>query len=78
MYWEARKWLSGGGKLLRDDGFKELLEINYKENNSSKLQMESKEELSKRRIESPDNADAFALTFIDTTDILDEDDMEML
>lgn len=78
LHWEARKWLRDGGKLVRDDGFMELAQINYKENSSGKLQIEPKEELAKRGIQSPDNSDAFILTFIDTTAIVDGDDIEIL
>lgn len=75
LFMELRKWIrSENGKLLRNDGFLELKDINYKETNTSKLQMEPKEELSKRGIPSPDVADSLALTFITTDDIVDDDD----
>lgn len=75
LYWNLRKWLrTENGKLLRDDGFLELNEINYKENTSSKTQMESKAELAKRGVQSPDIADALALTFVPVNDIVDNDD----
>ena len=81
MYWEARKWLTDGGKVLRDDGFNEMKLINYKQTSNLKTQIEAKEALTKRetdagnRIESPDTADAFVLTFVDTGNIVDEDDI---
>lgn len=81
MYWEARNWLRGGGKLLRDNGFLEMKLINYRQQSSLKLQIEPKEEMIKRkaqdgeRIESPDTADAFILTFVDTSSIVEEDDI---
>jgi hypothetical protein len=75
MYWEARKWIrSGNGKLLKHDGFLELKDINYKETSLSKIIMESKQELLKRGVESPDTADAFALTFINVSDIVDDEE----
>jgi hypothetical protein len=74
MFWEARKWLrSENGKLVKNDGFLELKVVNYKETSSSKLQMEPKADLAKRGIVSPDTADAFALTFIPTNDIVEDD-----
>lgn len=84
MYWEARTWLrKGGGKLLRDPGFEELRLINYRQNTSLKTQIEPKEEMIKRKsldgekVESPDTADAFVLTFVDTSGILEEDDIDI-
>lgn len=82
MYWEARNWLRDGGKLKRDIGFSELKLINYKQNSSLRTQIEPKEEMTKRlsqegtKVESPDTADAFVLTFVDTSAILDEDDID--
>lgn len=82
MYWEARSWLrKEGGKLLRDPGFNEMKLINYRQNSSLRTQIEPKEEMIKRlategqKIESPDTADAFVLTFVDTSSIVDEDDI---
>lgn len=82
MYWEARKWLlKEGGTLLRDDGFGELKLINYKQNSSLNTQIEPKLEMIKRKAaegikaESPDTADAFVLTFVDTSSIVEEDDI---
>jgi hypothetical protein len=82
MYWQARKWLmTQDGKLLSDDGFLELKLINYRQNSSLKLQIEPKEEMIKRlsdegvKVESPDTADAFVLTFVDTSSIVEADDI---
>lgn len=82
MYWEARTWLrKEGGKLLRDGGFLELKMVNYRQNSSLKTQIEPKEEMIKRlslegvKVESPDTADAFVLTFVDTSAIVDVDDI---
>lgn len=82
MYWEARTWLMrAGGKLLRDPGFLELKLINYRQNNSLRTQIEPKQEMIKRmsaegtKVESPDTADAFVLTFVDTSSIVEEDDI---
>jgi hypothetical protein len=82
MYWEARKWLiKEGGTLLRDDGFLELKLVNYKQNSSLNTQIEPKLEMIKRlalngvKAQSPDTADAFVLTFVDTSSIVEEDDI---
>lgn len=82
MYWQVRKWLKAeGGKLVRDDGFLELGLINYKQSSTDKIQIEPKEEMIKRKalagekVESPDTADALALTFVDTSTIVEDDDI---
>lgn len=81
MYWESRNWLREGGKLVRDVGFLELKMINYRQNSSLKTQIEPKEEMLKRlsaegvKVESPDTADGFVLTFVDTSGIVEEDDI---
>ena len=82
MYWQARQWLKKDeGKLYRNVGFLEMKLVNYRQNASLKLQIEPKEEMIKRkaqegaRIESPDTADAFVLTFVDTSTIVEEDDI---
>lgn len=81
MYWQARTWLKDGGKLLRDVGFSEMKLINYKQDSSLRTQIEPKEAMMKRlslegtKVESPDTADAFVLTFVDTSAIVDEDDI---
>jgi hypothetical protein len=82
MYWTARKWLKKEkGQLLRDIGFQEMKLIYYKQNTSLRLQIEPKDEMIKRKsnegdkVQSPDTADAFVLTFVDTRSIVDEDDI---
>jgi len=82
MYWEARTWLrKEQGKLYRDNGFLELKLLNYRQNSSLRTQIEPKEEMIKRsaqegiKAESPDTADAFVLTFVDVSGIVDEDDI---
>ena len=81
----VRKWVrKENGKLVKfgetdeDNGFLELKEINYKENASSKIIMESKDKLAERGIESPDTADALALTFINVSDIAEDDDTDII
>lgn len=82
MYWQLRRWLKAeSGKLVRDSGFNELKMIYYKRNSSDRTQIEPKEEMVKREakegntVESPDTADALVLTFVDTSSIVEEDDI---
>lgn len=82
MAWEARKWLrADGGKLLRDPGFEECKLIYYKTSNTGKTQMEPKLDMIKRnsaegkKVESPDTFDGFILTFVNTSSIIEEDDI---
>jgi hypothetical protein len=62
LFWNQRTWILGGGKLLRDDGFNEFNIIKYKKNSDMKIVMQSKEEMRKLKIPSPNVADACALT----------------
>lgn len=84
MYYELRKWLVNGGKIVRHDGFYELLVVNYKEDSERKFQIQPKEELKKimkelgLEVSSPDVGDAAALTFADNTSLVDEDDFEFI
>jgi len=84
MYFELAQWLKGGGKIVRDDGFYELLVVNYKESSERKFQIQPKDELKKLmkdlglEVTSPDVADSAALTFADNTLLVDEDDFEMV
>jgi hypothetical protein len=77
MYWRLRTWLHDGKKLLHDEDWSELREINFKENTSSKLQMESKSDMLKRGIQSPDTADALMLTMINENAIITADDFAL-
>lgn len=77
LYWSLRKWLKAeGGKLLRDPGFDELANIYYKQNASDKLQIEPKDKLRERGIASPDTADALMLTLVDTSTIVESEDVD--
>lgn len=82
LFWEARRWLrADNGKLVREPGFFEIKHIYYRRNARDKTQIEPKEDMIKRKAEegekvsSPDTADAFALTFVDTSTIVEEDDI---
>ena len=57
-----KEWMKTAD-LLQDDDFYELANIQYKFNSKGQLQIESKEDMKKRGLESPDVADALMLTF---------------
>ena len=64
MYWRAREWILHGGKLEEDEDWKQLTQIKYKvQDGSGKIIIMSKQEMLANGIESPDIADAFAMTF---------------
>lgn len=81
MYWQVRKWLRESGKMVRDPGFLELKLIFYKRNSSDRTQIEPKDEMVRRmagdglKVQSPDTADALVLTFVNTSSIVDEEDI---
>lgn len=62
-FWELRLFIKSGGKLVRNDKWKQLSTIYYKENSSRKLVIMPKEEMRKRGIHSPDVAESAMLTF---------------
>lgn len=65
MYWRCKEWIIRGGKLLRDPDWYQLLKMKYKVADSSgRIKMMSKEEMLREGIDSPDVADAFAMTFV--------------
>jgi hypothetical protein len=65
MYWRCKEWLNRGGKLIKDPDWFQLLAIKYKVADSSgRLKMMSKEEMLRDGIDSPDVADALAMTFV--------------
>lgn len=84
MYYQLYKWLKNGGKIVKHDGFYELLVLNYKEDSERKFQIQSKEDLKKTMQQlnisgtSPDIADAAALTFADNTALVTEDDVDII
>lgn len=73
LYWSAAQWVKQGGKLVQHEGFLQLGLINVKEDSSSKLKAEPKADLQKRGVESPDDADSFALTFGESSEFSPED-----
>ena len=59
---KLKEWIKTAS-LPNDDDFYELANIKYKFNSKGQLQIESKEDMKKRGLESPDVADALMLTF---------------
>lgn len=56
-------WLVRGGALSDDEEWFDLTQIRYKKDGSGRTKLESKEDMLKRGIDSPDVPDALALTF---------------
>lgn len=63
LAWDVKRWIAEGGKLERDDRWKELLNIRYKEDNKRRMKLMSKEEMRKRGVKSPNAFDALSYTF---------------
>jgi hypothetical protein len=65
LWFKARDWFSGRDVHMHpdDDLVAELTLPSYKITSSGKLQVESKDDLKRRGVTSPDLADAFCLTF---------------
>jgi hypothetical protein len=64
MWFAIRDWLKAGGGIPNDAGLKQdLAAPTYKFNAAGKIQLESKDEIKKRGMPSPDIADALAVTF---------------
>lgn len=84
MYFLLKQWLEDGGKIVDSPEWQELSVVYYKSDSSSRFQIEPKEDLKKRlkelglTITSPDVADAGVLTFADNTEMIDDDDFEVV
>jgi hypothetical protein len=65
LWYKARSWLEGRDvRLPRDDVLKaELTTVRYTFTSSGRVKIESKADLKRRGVASPDSADAFVLTF---------------
>ncbi len=64
MWCELKDWLTGGGCIPNDIGLKQdLASPTYFYNSAGKIQLESKDDIKKRGLPSPDMGDALALTF---------------
>ena len=65
LWFQAKDWFATlAVKIPRDDGLiSELVAPKYKYESTGKLKVESKDDMKKRGIRSPNKADAFCLTF---------------
>ena len=65
LWYKAKNWLEGRDvRLPKDPGLKEeLATVRYNYTSSGRVKIESKVELKRRGVASPDSADAFVLTF---------------
>ena len=87
LFWKAREWILGGGKLLEEGDFEtsewlELAKIKYKtklEGTKGKMQIMPKDLMLKEGLQSPDIADGLSMTFR-TLDVvhLDKEEQEIL
>lgn len=84
MYFQFKRWLEEGGKIVDGDIVAQLPAIYFKSDSASRIQIEPKEDLKKRMKElglvvtSPDAADAGALTFADSSEMITEEDFEIV
>lgn len=64
LWWRAREWFEKRDVSMSpdDDLIAELTSVKYKFTSAGKIQIESKDEMKKRGLRSPDIADAFVLT----------------
>jgi hypothetical protein len=71
LWWNAREWFMTRGVWIPDDSdlIAELSSVKYALLGSGKLKVESKDEMKKRGLRSPDVADAFILTFAGRAEI---------
>lgn len=65
LWWRAREWFDGRDvSMPQDDKLAgQLCSVKYDLTSSGKLKVEGKDEMKKRGLKSPDEADAFVLTF---------------
>ena len=65
LWWRARDWFDTREVTMPNDDalIGQLVSVRYKYLSTGKIQIESKEDMMKRGVKSPDEADAFVLTF---------------
>ena len=65
LYWKVRKWFEARNCCIPKDEalISELIAPSYEFTSAGKLVVESKKDMKKRGLRSPDIADAFMLTF---------------
>jgi hypothetical protein len=73
MWGELKDWLEGDVELPNNQAlYDDLVQIKKKSNGNSALRLETKEEMRRRGVKSPDVGDALALTFAVEFDLLPE------
>ena len=65
LSWKAAVWLKEGNLIEPDKDNQQATWIKYKVNSDKQIKLESKDDLKKRTGKSPDDWDAFVLTFFD-------------
>jgi len=65
LFWKAREWFEGRDVQIPNDEtlISEITAVRYKYQSTGKLKIESKDEMKRRGLRSPDTADAFVLSF---------------
>lgn len=77
-YWMLKEWILSGGKLLKHESWKELLDIKWRHQHDKKIRIISKDELRRKGVPSPDVADSLANTFQNKDIILSQMQAEAL
>lgn len=66
IYWELKTWLQSGGELVSNKTLEEqAFLIKYRRQDRGKIQIQSKKDMMKAGIASPDHMDALSLTFVE-------------
>lgn len=75
-FYKAKQWLQSGGEIVENGNFKEELKgIRYKRNLAGLIQIMPKLDMKKKYgLKSPNDADAFSLTFLQTDNWDDPED----
>jgi len=64
MWWKMRDWFADGCAIAEDDDLRsDLTAPEYFYTPAGQVQLEAKDDMKKRGLPSPDEADALALTF---------------
>lgn len=62
LYWKEREWILRGGKLVKNQGWNDFVNIKYKIYDGKKIKIQGKDLLRRAGFKSPDVADASVLT----------------
>lgn len=73
-HWRERKWLLGGGRLIKNPGWEEFRYIKYK-NKEGKIIIQPKEEILKEGLLSPNCVDAAVLTQVIKSETIKKEKM---